>query len=74
MIADGTPPELVARSRIAKELDVSTRTICRWESEGRPGFDRPVKIGHQVFHPRDRIEAVKVLGNQLQALPLDAKA
>jgi hypothetical protein len=59
--------ELVPRAKVVKELGVSHRTVCRWEAEKKPGFDRPVKIGQQVFHPRSRIDAVKVLGNLLDA-------
>jgi predicted DNA-binding transcriptional regulator AlpA len=58
--------ELVPRPKVAKELGISHRTICRYETEKRPGFDRPVKIGGRVFHPRSRIDAVKALGNLLQ--------
>jgi hypothetical protein len=61
-----TIDELVPRQRVAKELGVTSRTICRYEVEKRPGFDRPVKINNRVFHPRSRIEAVKALGNLLQ--------
>jgi hypothetical protein len=56
---------LVARPQVAKELGISHRTLCRYETEKKPGFDRAVKIGGRVFHPRSRIEAVKVLGNFL---------
>jgi hypothetical protein len=58
--------ELVPRPKVARELGTTTRTICRYEVEKRPGFDRSVKIGRRVFHPRSRIEAVKTLGNLLQ--------
>jgi predicted DNA-binding transcriptional regulator AlpA len=58
--------EMIPRPRVAKECGLSTRTICRYEVEKRPGFDRSVKIGRRVFHPRSRIEAVKTLGNLLQ--------
>jgi predicted DNA-binding transcriptional regulator AlpA len=61
-----TVEEMVPRPKVAKELSLSSRTISRYEAEKRPGFDRPVKIGGRVFHPRSRIEAVKALGNLLQ--------
>jgi predicted DNA-binding transcriptional regulator AlpA len=51
--------QLVPRPKVAREIGVSHRTICRWEAKKRPGFDRAVKIGQRVFHPRSRIEAVK---------------
>lgn len=57
--------ELVPRPQVAKEFGVSHRTVCRWEAEKRPGFDRSVKLGQRVFHPRSGIEAVKVLGSHL---------
>jgi DNA-binding XRE family transcriptional regulator len=57
--------DLVPRAKVAREIGVSHRTICRWEADRRPGFDAPVKIGARVFHPRSRIEAVKALGNAL---------
>ena len=57
--------ELVPRPKVAKELGISHRTVCRYEDEKRPGFDRPVKINGRVFHPRSRIEAVKALGDCL---------
>jgi predicted DNA-binding transcriptional regulator AlpA len=59
--------ELVPRPKVAKELGISHRTICRYETEKKPGFDRSVKIGGRVFHPRSRIDAVKTLGNLLEA-------
>jgi hypothetical protein len=59
--------EMVPRPQVAKELGTTIRTICRYETEKRPGFDRPVKIGGRVFHPRSRIEAVKILGNLVDA-------
>lgn len=58
--------QLVPRAIVAKEMGTTARTICRWEVEKKPGFDRPVKVGQRVFHPRSRIEAVKTLGNALQ--------
>jgi predicted DNA-binding transcriptional regulator AlpA len=58
--------ELVSRPQVARELGTTTRTICRYEDAKKPGFDRPVKIGGRVYHPRSRIEAVKTLGNLLQ--------
>jgi len=57
----------VSRPQVAKELGISHRSICRYEEEKRPGFDRGVKIAGRVYHPRSRIEAVKVLGNLLLA-------
>jgi hypothetical protein len=51
--------ELVPRPRVAKEMGVSHRTVCRWEALKRPGFDHAVKIGLRVFHRRSKIEAVK---------------
>jgi len=60
-----TVEELVPRPKVAKELGISSRTICRYEIERRAGFDHPVKIGGRVFHPRSRIEALKTLGNRL---------
>jgi hypothetical protein len=59
--------EMVPRPKVAREMGISHRTLCRYEAEKRPGFDRAVKIGRQVFHPRSRIEAVKTLGNLLPA-------
>jgi hypothetical protein len=32
--------ELVPRPKVARELGTTTRTICRYEVEKRPGFDR----------------------------------
>jgi hypothetical protein len=66
--------EIVHRTKVAKEFDVSPRTVKRWEAERRPGFDQPVVIAGRVYHPRMRLEAAKVLGDCLKALPLDAKA
>jgi predicted DNA-binding transcriptional regulator AlpA len=66
-----TYEELVPRPQVAKEIGVSHRTICRWENEKRPGFDRAVKIGRSVFHPRTRIEAAKTLGNRLAEEPAE---
>lgn len=62
-----TVEELIPRTKVARELGITTRTVCRYEVEKRPGFDRPVKIGGRIFHPRSRIEAVKILGNLLQS-------
>ena len=61
-----TIDELIPRPKVAKELGISHRTICRYEVEKKPGFDQAVKIGQRVYHPRSRIEAVKTLGNLLQ--------
>jgi hypothetical protein len=61
-----TIDELVPRTKVAKELGISHRTICRYEVEKKPGFDHPVRINRRVFHPRSRIEAVKTFGNLLQ--------
>jgi hypothetical protein len=60
-----TNTELVPRTQVAREFGVHHRTICRFEKENKPGFDRAVKIGSRVFHPRSRIEEVKRLGNRL---------
>lgn len=57
---------MMPRSQVALELGTTPRSIMRWEKEKRPGFDRPVKIGSRVYHPRSRVEAVKLLGNALQ--------
>jgi predicted DNA-binding transcriptional regulator AlpA len=58
--------QLIPRPIVAKELGISSRTVCRYEVEKRPGFDKPVKMGGRVFHPRSRIDAVKALGNLLR--------
>ena len=57
---------LMPRSLVASELGVTPRSVMRWEKEKRPGLDKPVKIGGRVFHPRSRVEAVKLLGNLLE--------
>ena len=57
---------LIPRSQVARELGVVPRSVMRWEAEKKPGFDKAVKIGNRVFHPRSRIEALKALGNALQ--------
>lgn len=57
--------ELVRRSKVAKEFNKSIRTICRYEVEKKPGFDRPVTIAGRVH--RSRIDAVKLLGDRLEA-------
>lgn len=59
--------ELVRRSKVAKEFNKSTRTICRYEVEKKPGFDRPVTIAGRVHHLRSRIDALKLLGDRLEA-------
>ena len=46
--------QLVPRAMVAKELGTTSRTIIRWEEAKKPGFDRPVKVGQRVFHPRSR--------------------
>jgi hypothetical protein len=51
--------ELVPRPLVAKEFNVSHRTVCRWENKKVPGFDDPVEINNRIFHKRSRIEAVK---------------
>ena len=62
---------LMPRSLVALELGTTPRTIMRWEAEKKPGFDKPVKIGSRVYHPRSRVEAVKTLGNALQPEPAE---
>jgi hypothetical protein len=58
---------LVPRSQVAKEFGKSSRTIIRYEIDKKPGFDRGVTIAGRMFHPRSRIEAVKLLGDSLEA-------
>jgi hypothetical protein len=51
--------ELVPRPLVAKELNLSSRTICRYEKAKIPGFDEPVVINGRVFHRRSKIEEAK---------------
>jgi DNA-binding transcriptional MerR regulator len=58
--------ELVSRSNAAREFGVTHRTIQNWEASKVPGFDAPIKINGRVYHRRDKLEAVKILGLQPQ--------
>src|ERR1700730_6867385 len=51
--------ELVPRPRVAREYNVSTRTIFRWEQAGLPGVDEPVVINRRVYYRQSRLEAAK---------------
>jgi predicted DNA-binding transcriptional regulator AlpA len=66
--------ELVSRQKMAKELGISVRTLYRYEAEKKAGFDQPVKLGQRTFHRRSRVEALKLLGNLLEASPLNVQA
>ena len=59
------PEELVPRAKVLREFNISMRCLLNWEAAKVPGFDRPVKIGNRTYHPRSRLEAVKILGNLL---------
>jgi hypothetical protein len=52
---------LMSRRRVAEELGVCPRTICRYEALGLPGFEA-VKLNRRTFYKRSAIEAIKTLG------------
>jgi hypothetical protein len=60
------PDELIPRTKVARELGISHRTLCRYEVGKKPGFDQPVTINGRKYHRRSRIEAAKTLGDLLQ--------
>jgi len=51
--------EVVPRALVAKEFNVSARTVRRWEESRLPGFDTPVEINKRVHYPRSCLKAAK---------------
>ncbi len=60
--------ELISRGRAAREFGVTLRTVSNWEAAKVPGFDEPIKINGRVYHRREKLDAVKVLGLQPEAV------
>ena len=54
-----TPDQLVAKSAIANEFGVSSRTISRWMSDASVGFPKPVDIRGLLYFSRSSIEEWK---------------
>ena len=53
------PEEVVPRPLVAREFNVCSRSIRRWQQAKIPGFDEPVTINGRVFHRRSKIEQAK---------------
>jgi hypothetical protein len=51
--------ELVPRPLVARECNISWRTLIRWERDGVFGFDEPIKVHGRVYHRRSRLEQGK---------------
>lgn len=47
---------LLTTKDVAKALQVSVRTVQRYQNEPPPGFPRPVKIGRSVRYDADDLQ------------------
>jgi hypothetical protein len=57
--------EMVPRAQVAREWNISHRTVTRWEQARTPGFDDPVEVNGRWYHRRSRLELAKA-GRLLQ--------
>jgi hypothetical protein len=53
------PEEMVPRGLAAREWNVSTRSVARWEKAKLPGFDEPIFVNGRVYHRRKKLESAK---------------
>jgi hypothetical protein len=53
------PEEMVPRGSVAREWNVCTRSVARWEKAKIPGFDEPIFHNGRVYHRRKKLELAK---------------